>query len=153
MKTAPLWVLVALILGFFIGSFSTSFVDGSSANLLVSHNHVKQDQIKVTRDKVVIDFEGKSLRWAEFEDSNSMLPLLDNGYDGFEIVPESKEDIKLGDVISFEYKDKVYVHRVVEIGQDKFGWYAITKGDSNNIEDEGKRRFENIKGILVGVIF
>lgn len=44
------------------------------------------------------------------------------------------------------------MHRVVEIGEDEQGWFAITKGDNNEEVDPGKRRFQDIKRITVGVI-
>ena len=70
-----------------------------------------------------------------------------------EFIPTDVNDIHLGDVISFGYGDEVYIHRVVEIGKDEFGIYFVTKGDNNFNIDDGVRRFEDIQGVLFGVVF
>ena len=38
-------------------------------------------------------------------------------------------------------------------GFDNEGWYAITKGDNNVVEDNWKVRFEQIEGIVIGIIY
>jgi hypothetical protein len=45
------------------------------------------------------------------------------------------------------------VHRVIEIGNDEDGWYAITKGDNNPTPDPWKIRFEWVRRITVAVIY
>jgi len=63
--------------------------------------------------------------------------------------------ISVGDIVAYEskYKDGVIAHRVVEIGSDSSGWYARIKGDNNDYVDPGKVRFEQIKRIVVAVIY
>ncbi|MBD3248866.1 hypothetical protein GF336_02360 [Candidatus Woesearchaeota archaeon] len=116
-------------------------------------DHIKKEQIHVYEDKIVIDLEGAS--WGEFTDTNSMDPFIDAGANSFEIKPQSTEDINVGDVISYVPKDRkdIIIHRVIETGEDELGWYAIVKGDNLSRADPGKIRFEQIKGLLVGVIY
>jgi hypothetical protein len=39
------------------------------------------------------------------------------------------------------------------MGYDKEGWYAVTKGDNTGMNDPDKVRFEQIKFVLVGVLY
>ena len=54
-----------------------------------------------------------------------------------------KEEIKIGDVITFLQDGEVITHRITQI--DDNGNYT-TKGDNNNIEDIFKITYENIEG-------
>jgi hypothetical protein len=114
---------------------------------------VKENQIHVYNDKIVIDIEGAM--WSRFTDTNSMDPMFDKGSNGIEIIPESAEQVGVGDVVSYksEYADGVIIHRVIEKGQDEKGDYFIVKGDNNNSADPGKIRFNQIEGVLVGILY
>jgi len=114
-------------------------------------DRVKEKQIHVYDDKIVIDLKGAS--WSSFVDTNSMDPMFDLGSNGIEVIPESPYDVKVGDVISYEYDGNVIAHRVVKVGADEQGLYYITKGDNNIIKDPVKVRFEQVKGVLVGLIY
>ena len=114
-------------------------------------DRIKEEQIHVYKDKIIIDLKDAS--WSSFVDTNSMDPVLDKGTNGIEVMPTSPSDIKVGDVISYEYKDNIIAHRVVKIGLDEKGIYYITKGDNNVIKDPKKVRFEQVKGVLVGLIY
>lgn len=116
-------------------------------------NWIEEEQITVLKDRVVIYIDNPT--WARFADTNSMDPLLDIGSHGVEIKPDSPEQIMIGDIIAYERDDfdGVVVHRVVDIGQDDEGHYFITKGDNNNVSDGIKIRFNQIKGVLVAVIW
>ena len=117
------------------------------------YDRINKDQVHVYNDRIVIDLKGAN--WAEFTDTDSMDPLLDIEANSFEIKPESYEDIHVGDIVSYasEYSDGLTVHRVVETGEDKQGWYCRVKGDNLTSLDPGNIRFEQINGILVGVIY
>lgn len=54
-----------------------------------------------------------------------------------------KQNIKIGDVITFLQEGEVITHRVTKI--DENGDYT-TKGDNNNIEDTFKISYDNIEG-------
>lgn len=55
-------------------------------------------------------------------------------------VPE--KELKVGDVITFTMNDKYISHRIANVENGDY----TTKGDSNNIVDVNKIRYENIKG-------
>jgi hypothetical protein len=84
-----------------------------------------------------------------------MDPLFDADANSFEIKPNSPEDIQIGDIISYksEYATGLTIHRVIETGEDEQGWFSIVKGDNLTEPDPGKIRFNQIHGILVGVIY
>ena len=114
---------------------------------------IKEDQIKVYNDKVIINL--KDAEWASFIDTNSMDPVLDETANAIQIIPKSTDDIKVGDIISYksDYADGTIIHRVIRIGNDEKGWYCIVKGDNNQSPDPGKIRFNQIKRVLVAIIY
>jgi hypothetical protein len=116
-------------------------------------DHISEDNIHVFNNKVVIDVEDAV--WSTFTNTNSMDPIIDTGANGLEISPKSPSDINVGDIISYkpEGKNGLVIHRVVATGYDGEGWYARTKGDNNPTVDPGKVRFNQIHGVLIGVIY
>ncbi len=114
---------------------------------------ITQQQIHMYSDKVVIDLENP--QWAIFTDTNSMDPVIDAGAHAIEIIPESPEDISVGDIVSYksEYADGTVIHRVIEVDEDSEGWYFKAKGDNNPFEDPGKIRFEQVRRVLVAIIY
>lgn len=122
----------------------------SNDNDSVPFDFVDESQIEIYNDKIVIYVDNASM--SRYAPTGSMKPLLDENSNGLRIVPESEEDIHIGDIITFRKGSYLIVHRVVDIGTDRQGTYFITKGDNNNIND-GKVRFENIKYITIGVIW
>ena len=127
---------------------------GSEADELPSPcDRIKEDQILVFDDRIIINF--KDAEWATFTDTNSMDPVIDAGANAIEYVPKSPDEICVGDIVSYEsrYADGVLIHRVVETGNDSQGWYAIMKGDNNSYKDPGKVRFDQIKRVVVAIIY
>lgn len=126
---------------------------GVSPELSSPSDHIPEESIHVLQDKVVLDI--KDAQWASFTDTNSMDPFIDTGANSIEIKPKSRDEIRMGDVISFkaDFDDGIIIHRVVGIGKDEQGAYYITKGDNNPLADPGKVRFEDINGIVVGVVY
>ena len=116
-------------------------------------DHIQENQIKVYQDRIEIDLE--NAMWARFTDTNSMDPLFDAEANTIEIQPEKPLDINVGDIISYTPRnsDSLIVHRVVEIGYDNKGWYAVAKGDNLAQPDPEKIRFEQVHGILVAIIY
>ncbi|PIZ50990.1 hypothetical protein COY27_05025 [Candidatus Woesearchaeota archaeon CG_4_10_14_0_2_um_filter_33_13] len=112
---------------------------------------VKNDQIKVYKDKVIL--EVKKATWASFTDTNSMDPLFDKDSNALEIVPEKEEDVNVGDIVAYQTAYGVIVHRVVEKGEDEDGVYFLVKGDNNQIKDPFKVRFSDIKGVVIAIIY
>ena len=114
---------------------------------------IKEDQIKVYNDKVIINL--KDAEWASFTNTNSMDPVLDEKANAIEIMPKSSDNIHVGDIISYksDYTDGTIIHRVIKISKDDNGWYCIVKGDNNQSPDPGKIRFNQIKRVLVAIIY
>ncbi|MCX8147179.1 MAG: signal peptidase I [Candidatus Woesearchaeota archaeon] len=131
-----------------LNSFSTKSYEISSPS-----DHIKEDKIHVYSDRIVIDVSNAS--WASFVNTNSMDPVIDSGANSIEIAPKSEEEIKVGDIISFttDYTSGLVIHRVVSIGYDEQGIYYVTKGDNNPTADPGVRRFNDVKGIVIGIIY
>jgi hypothetical protein len=116
-------------------------------------DRIQESQIHVYNNRVVIDI--KNPEWASFTDTNSMDPVFDYGSNAIETVPLSAEEIQEGDIISYnsKYASGIIIHRVIKIGTDEDGWYAIVKGDNNKQPDPGKIRFTQIKRVLVAIIY
>lgn len=75
--------------------------------------------------------------------SNSMSPEFNKGDI---IVIKKQKDYEIGEIITYQTNEKDYVtHRVIEKYEDGF----ITKGDNNNVKDEGKIKIEQIKGKVI----
>lgn len=112
---------------------------------------IKLDQIQVTGDEIIIKVKNASL--SSYAPTGSMRPVLDSNSNGIRIVPQSPEDINVGDIVTFSYNGENIVHRVVEKGSDNEGIWFITKGDNNNANDGIKVRFNDIKYITIGILY
>jgi signal peptidase I len=109
------------------------------------------EQIHTYGNQVVIDINNPHL--AIFANSNSMDPTIDTGMYGVEIIPKTAREIRIGDIISFKMSNSTIAHRVINVGYDKEGWFARTKGDNVRTIDYNKVRFDNVTGVYVGVIY
>lgn len=116
-------------------------------------DRIKESQIHVYKDKVVIDLE--DAQWASFTDTNSMDPVIDVGSHALQIIPKSPEEIQEGDIVSYRTRtnDATIIHRVKKVDNDSEGWYAIMKGDNLNQDDPEKVRFDQVKRVLVAIIY
>lgn len=114
---------------------------------------VKESNIHVYGDRIVIDIN--DAYWAYYENSNSMDPVLDTDTNGIYIMPDSEDDIQIGDIISFNKTDneKPVCHRVVDMIETKDGKRFITKGDNNNVRDPGSIGFDKVIGVLVMLVY
>ena len=119
-------------------------------NKSAPYDFIKENQIEVYPDKIIIKIENASI--GRYAPTGSMVPVLDSFSNGIRIVPKSNEEVHVGDIITFNKEDKLIIHRVVEKGMDREGVYFITKGDNNDLND-GKVRFKDISYITVGVIW
>ena len=135
-----------------ISSYSKIEIPYISRDEIASpYDRIKESQIQVLDDRVVLNIKDAS--WTAYADTNSMDPLLDNGANGIEIIPQGIDDIHVGDVVAYESEYGLIVHRVVDVKKDDDGMYFVMKGDNNTQPDSWKVRYEDIKFILVGVIY
>lgn len=113
---------------------------------------VKETQIEMKPDGVTIHINNP--QWAILADTNSMDPVFDTGSHLLQFFPTSKDEIHVGDIISYDSPlGFSIVHRVIEINSDSDGWYAITKGDNNPGPDPWKIRYEWITRVTFGIIY
>jgi len=157
--------IIVLILIFIAGFFSNSLIShinnidatqpySTNTNELKSpYDHIKEEEIDVMVDKVVLNI--KNATWAKFTDTNSMDPVIDKGANSIELLPKLENEIHIGDIISYkaEFTEGYVIHRVVDIRKDEEGTYYITKGDNNKNIDPNKVRFEQIRGLVVAVVY
>lgn len=128
--------------------FSNGF--GLSQGNNAPQDFVKENQIQVYDDKVVINVKGASI--SRYAATGSMKPTFDENANGIRIIPQSEDEINVGDIITYQSEDGLIVHRVVEKSTDKEGVYFITKGDNNTVSD-GKIRFKDIKYVTIAIIW
>jgi len=127
------------------------FSDSSIKPKLSPSNHISGKEVHVYSDRAVLYQKG--LIWARVKNTHSMEPTLNSNSITLEKKPDLISQIKEGDIISYSHESLVIIHRVVKIGSDEKGWFVITKGDNNEVNDSYKVRFTDIKGIVVGIIY
>jgi hypothetical protein len=125
----------------------------NSKDIISPQKRVYDNNIKLFNDQIIIEKENITL--AKFSDTNSMDPLLDSNTIGIMIPVKSLKDIHIGDIVSYYSFEKnlTIAHRVIDIGEDNLGWYAIFKGDNNLFKDSQKVRFNQIRKIMIGILY
>ena len=82
--------------------------------------------------------------------TNSMFPAI-NKYDVVVCKNVKQNELRVGDVITYQINDEVITHRISRIEeQDQIYYY--TKGDNNADEDKREITFNNIKGKEIYII-
>jgi hypothetical protein len=143
---------IILLLSFFsLGDKHIPASFFSSPEISSPGDWIQEDQIKVYSNRVIIELEKPF--WASFTNTNSMDPFLDETANAIEIKPKSPDQINPGDVISYRTEYGTIIHQVIEKGEDEEGIYYIVKGDNNSLKDPFKIRFNQIKGVLVAIIY
>jgi signal peptidase I len=156
-----LLIIIIFLLGWFCSTLASSiiqetrefpFINFSGAERISPSDYIKENQILVLEDKVIINIEGVS--WASYANTNSMDPFIDEGANGLEIVPIC-ENIQVGDIIVYEanWIEGLVVHRVVSINEDDKGLYFRLKGDNSSVVDPQKVRCKDVKYQLIGVLY
>jgi len=141
---------ISLVLNNYMPTFEHPFASSIISETTAPSDFIKESQISIYQDKIVIDIEDASI--SAYASTGSMVPLFDEGANGIRIVPKSENEVKVGDIITFKQDSILVVHRVVEKSSDEQGTYFITKGDSNEIADE-KIRFSDIKYKTIGILY
>jgi len=116
-------------------------------------NWINNSQIYVFNDEVVLKI--KNAKWAIFTDTKSMDPVIDSTSKAIQVIPENENDIHVGDIVAYQskYENGMVTHRIIDIGHDSKGWYAMLKGDNNSYPDPEKVRFEQITRVVVAIIY
>ncbi len=127
---------------------------GKETLLKTPKDRVSEKQILVYKDKVVLDL--KNAEWSTFTPTKSMVPVLDKGANAIQVKPKPGcADVGVGDIVSYtsEYAEGTIIHRVIATGKDSEGRYFVVKGDNNPEPDPGVVRCEQIKRVLVAIIY
>jgi len=114
---------------------------------------ITDKQIGVYSKSVILDVQDP--QWATFTDTHSMEPVISSRSYAIEVVPESADQINVGDIVSYnsKYADGTIIHRVIQKSSDADGIYFIVKGDNNPTQDPGKIRFDQIQRVVVAIIY
>lgn len=117
------------------------------------YDWIQERDVHLYPDRVVIKLDNP--QWSTYTDTNSMDPVIDESSHGIQIIPTSPRDVHIGDIISYQPDDfdGVLIHRVISVGNDAQGWYAVVKGDNNPYPDPNKVRFDQIRRVLVMIIY
>ena len=115
------------------------------------YDRIQENQVELQADQVVLRIP--NAQFAGFTNTNSMDPLLDSDSNALEIVPQSEEEVHVGDIVSYRYKDDTFIHRIVGKGKDADGAYYIMKGDNIDNPDPVKVRFSQIQRVLVAILY
>lgn len=117
------------------------------------NDRVPEKAIAVYKDRIVLDIQ--DAQWSTFTDTHSMEPVLFKGANALQVVPQSEEDIKVGDIVSYksEYADGTIIHRVVYKGADEQGTYFIMKGDNLPTSDPGRVRFSQMQRVVIAIVY
>ena len=113
--------------------------------------HVPFSDVDIKTDAVTIRIDNVSA--GIVAPTGSMLPLLTNNTLVLEKTPLKPRDIAPGDIIIYESESTRIIHRVIAVGMDDAGWFAVAKGDSNDEPDPYRVRFPQVRGVVVGIIY
>lgn len=134
-------------------SFLNPLTNEAPKDISSPKDRISESEIVAYNDKVVINVKNPVI--AKFTPTRSMDPVLDADSNAIEIIPNSYEEIQIGDIASYhsEITNSVVVHRVVDIGYDSNGAYFTFKGDNNKSNDPERVRFSQIRRIVVGILY
>ncbi|MBI2045350.1 hypothetical protein HYT23_04800 [Candidatus Pacearchaeota archaeon] len=151
-EVSMLLLILILLAGLLVFLSSPNFTGLSILNSeeYSPGDFIKEKDIEVGDGKITINIDDFIL--SGYNDSKSMAPILGEDSIGIEIIPYSESQIKVGDIITFEKDGVLIAHRVISIGTGKEGIFFVTRGDNNNADD-GKIRFSQVRGILVGILY
>ena len=109
------------------------------------------DTLRLEENYVRFDVTGVEV--GIVSDSKSMVPILDENNLVLEIMPKSPGEIRVGDIIIYELNGERIIHRVIEVGADDDAWFVIAKGDNNPVADPEKVRWQQIRGVVIGIMY
>jgi len=116
-------------------------------------DRIKEEQIRISDSSVTIKIENAVI--GKFEGTKSMIPLIDKGANAILIRPDDESEINIGDIIAYysEEAQGLVTHRVVKSGFGAEEWYVIAKGDNTDVLDPEKIRFDQVRYVVVGILY
>ena len=112
---------------------------------------INKDLIIIENDRVIINENASYL--SIFANTSSMIPTINHNTKAIEVMPKNYNELHIGDIIAYRLDNDIIVHRIIDIGFDEDGFYAVTKGDNNNVVDPNKIRFQDIIGKVLVLIY
>lgn len=136
-----------------ITGFAVASANGISDSRLTPADRVAEEWIRASSDAVLIRLPNATI--GAISETNSMGGLLGNGSSAIMIKPKSAEDLRQGDIVAYHSDEAagLVAHRIIRIGEDEQGWFAITKGDESGAVDPEKIRFNQARYVIVGIIY
>lgn len=136
------------------------------------HSSQQSKQASESPDQGTVDFasawwQALALGAAEGEikpivgQTESMLPTMRTGH-RMVVSRVGYQELKVGDIIivrqwqPFQYggREPILVgHRIVELGEDAQGWWAVTRGDNNAWPDATLRRPDDFCCKVIAVLY
>jgi len=149
----------ALVVALFYNNQSNKQIDLPSqcyTNLqpspFLTHNQVNPFTENPSSGYVKIEIKDREFYTLLVSNTGSMRPAIPDYADMLAIKPK-KEDLFVGDIISFKCNSKQILHRIINISNEIY----ITKGDNNADNDlmsfGCQTKFEDINGKIVGVLY
>lgn len=146
--------LSIILIGFISSAFLMGLYLGLNYSDYPKHapsNYLNQSQIHLTNNSFCVDVENPSM--TAYASTGSMIPTIDENTNGIRITPKNESEINVGDLITYIRDGDMIIHRVIKIGHDEEGWYAILLGDNNQGHIDGKVRFSNITKKTIALIY
>ena len=156
-----LTILLLCLLCYLLGAMVQHNVDSKNVNewLLNVPDPIEQLPDRVSVEQINVQFNKLTLTGAftvsGFENTDSMLPIMDYGSNGIYVAYTPDIHLQVGDIVSY-YSSRLnatVAHRIVDMGQDRLGAYYVTKGDNLVSRDPQVLREGDIKRVLVGVLW
>jgi len=156
---------IMLILGILLGGCVMNIINNNRGVIVFPYsflkdnlnfapqNYIDEEQILIYNDSFVV--KGlNNISKIGVAGTGSMRPVIHKNHTIIYKKHPRIDDLKIGDMLMFNnYEGTNILHRVIEMGIDKNGWYVKTKGDSNNVNDIDIIRQKDINGVVVGIIY
>lgn len=120
-----------------------------SPNDWVNYSQIAYDK----RTKLLTIKLEPTIKIFSIADTNSMDGLLDIGHNVIATNHFDKSKLAVGDIVVYQVYTTKIVHRIVEIKEDAKGRIYRCRGDNNVATDPYYLRDENVKWLVLGVLY
>jgi signal peptidase I len=147
-------LIIGILLGVLLVLGTNLIIKGSptiTGNAIFNspNNWLTEESIQLKDDQIIINVNNSKI--ISYSDVKSMEPYVNENALSIILNPKIQE-LEIGDVIIFRKNGILITHRIILIGNDNSGRYFLTQGDNNEISD-GKIRFEQIEGVVAGILY
>ena len=113
-------------------------------------DRINLDNIHTLDSGFSVEISGATLY--AIADTNSMEPAIDKEATVVAVKPATPDELIVGDIVIYRQGRALIIHRIIEIGTDSQGWYAIPKGDNNDIADS-PISFDQVEAVVIGILY